>query len=152
MIDERLAPNFWLSELLHSEQAVRFDIVNDPTPEALSNLRLMTGPGIQRVRDLLGCPVTISSGYRGIELNQRVGGSTTSQHCQGLAVDFIAAGFGTPLAVARKLRDHIDELRLDQLIWEGTWIHCSFSPTPRRQVMTAKFINGKPKYSPGLPT
>lgn len=152
MIDERLAPNFWLSELLHSDLAVRLGIPNDPTPEALANLRTLTGPGIQCVRNLLDCPVSINSGYRGAELNRRVGGSTTSQHCQGLAVDFTAAGFGTPLAVARKLRDHIDELRLDQLIWEGTWIHVSFSPTPRRQVLTARFNQGMPSYSVGLPT
>lgn len=153
MIDERLAPNFWLSELLQSEQAVRFDIRNDPTPEALANLRGITGPGMQKVRNLLGCPVSINSGYRGPELNRRVGGSATSQHCEGLAVDFTAASFGTPLVVARKLRDHLDELRIDQLIWEGTWIHVSWTRgTPRRQVMTATFPGGKAKYTQGLPT
>lgn len=83
MIDERLAPNFWLSELLHSDLAVRLGVPNDPTPEALANLRTLTGPGIQRVRNLLNCPVSINSGYRGAELNRRVGGSATSQHCEG---------------------------------------------------------------------
>lgn len=73
MIDERLAPNFWLSELLHSDTAVRLGVSNDPTPEALANLRGITGPGMQKVRNLLGCPVSINSGYRGPELNRRVG-------------------------------------------------------------------------------
>ncbi len=151
MIDEKLTPNFWLSELVQSETAERAGLDNYPTPEALQNLRVTTAPGIQRVRNLLGCPVLVSSGYRSPELNRRVGGSPTSAHAKGLAVDFRAPSYGTPLKVAQRILEHASEIRFDQLIHEGSWIHISFHPTaPRGQVLTAHFADGKASYSAGL--
>ena len=137
MIDERLAPNFWLSELLHSEAATRLGLDNWPDAASISNLRNLAGPGIQRVRDLLGVPVIISSGYRGPALNRHIGGSTTSQHMQGLAIDFTAPAFGTPRKVCQRIMEYATLIRYDQLILEyGRWVHCSWSSKPRGQVLT----------------
>jgi len=137
MTDERLAPNFWLSELLHSETAVRHRLDNYPDAVALANLRNHTGPGLQRVRDLLGVPVLVSSGYRSPAVNQRIGGSTRSQHMDGLAVDFTAPSYGTPYKVARAIMEHASLVKYDQLILEfGRWVHCSWSPRPRGMVLT----------------
>ncbi len=44
---------------------------------------------LEQVRALLKCPLIITSGFRGKELNRRKGGSPTSQHCKGEAADFI---------------------------------------------------------------
>ena len=152
MIDEKLTPNFWLSEFVQSETAERAGISNEPEGEALQNLRATTAPGMQRVRNLLGCPVLVSSGYRSPELNRRIGGSPTSGHMKGLAVDFRAPSYGPPLRVAQRILEHASEIRFDQLIHEGSWIHISFHPTaPRGQVLTAHFNNdGKANYSAGL--
>lgn len=137
MIDERVGPNFWLSELLHSEAATRLGLDNWPDAASLGNLRNLAGPGIQRVRDLLGVPVIISSGYRGPALNRHIGGSATSQHMHGLAVDFTAPAFGTPRKVCQRIMEHATLIRYDQLILEyGRWVHCSWSSKPRGQVLT----------------
>lgn len=137
MIDERISPNFYLSELWHSETATRLKINNYPDAVALAGLRNFAGPGIQRVRDLLCVPVLISSGYRGPALNRHVGGSATSQHMSGLAIDFTAPAFGPPRKVAERLLDYASTIKFDQLILEfDRWVHCSWSSKPRGQVLT----------------
>jgi hypothetical protein len=42
---------------------------------------------VQKVRDLVGPPIKINSGYRTPERNAEVGGVPNSLHCQGKAVD-----------------------------------------------------------------
>lgn len=151
MIDEPLAFNFRLSEFLRSDTAVRRGIDNVPHAEQLANLRNVLAPGMQRVRSCLGVPVHITSGYRSPAVNAAVGGSRNSQHCQGLAADFVAPDFGLPRQVARYLMERSGEIRYDQLIWEGAWVHISFvAAQPRSQVLTAHFMPGGVSYSPGV--
>lgn len=151
MTDERLQQNFWLSELLRSDLAVRKGIENKPGPAELANVRHVLAPGLQRVRNLLGAPMLVTSGFRCAELNAALGSRADSQHRQGLAADFVCTEFGTAKAVARYLVDHGTELRFDQLIWEGSWVHISFVPDkPRGQVLTAHFRGGGVSYSTGL--
>ncbi len=154
MIDKRLAPNFWLSEFLHSETATRLMIDNTPTQIALANLETVTGPGMQRVRDILGVPVIISSGYRSPVLNRHVGGSKTSAHMHGLAVDFTAPEYGTPRKVIERLIQHANLIRFDQLIIEGgRWIHCAWPEAgkqARGQVLTATFSDRGVEYREGV--
>ena len=55
-------------------------------------------------------------------LNQAVGGSRTSAHLEGLAADFTAPAFGSPLEVIRKIA--ASGIEYDQLIYEyGSWVH-----------------------------
>ena len=127
MTDERLQQSFWLSEFLRSDTAVRKGLENMPKATELANIRNVLAPGMQRVRNLLGQPVLVTSGYRSLEVNAAVGGSRASQHTQGLAADFICPEFGTPKSVTKYLLQHAGELRFDQLIWEGSWVHVSFA-------------------------
>lgn len=148
MNDQQLSKNFFLSEFIDSDMATRRGIPNLPSDIALGNIRQQLAPGMQRIRDLLQTPVVISSGYRSIALNNAVGGSPKSQHVLGQAADFTAPGFGTPKDIAIAIRE--SWLRFDQLIWEGTWVHVSFSEHPRREVLTATFKQGKAYYSQGI--
>jgi hypothetical protein len=150
MTDERLTPSFFLSEFFKSDTAARKGIDNSPTPEALANIRTLLAPGMQRIRELLGAPVSISSGYRSAALNKAVGGSNHSQHSHGLAADFTAPSFGDPLKVCHKIILHRQEINFDQLIFEGTWVHVSFSPKPRGMVLRAAFTPSGTVYSNGL--
>lgn len=152
MPDERLGSFFWLSEFLRSDTATRRGLANVPGPVELANLRGPLAAGMERVRNLLGVPVQITSGFRSRDVNAAVGGASTSQHCQGLAADFIAPEFGTPRSVAAHLMLHQPDLRFDQLIFEGTWVHISFvSDKPRGEVLTAHFMPGqKTSYSRGV--
>lgn len=85
MSEERVTPSFYLSEFFKSETAARRGIDNTPKALHLANIRNLLAPGMQRVRELLGHPVIISSGFRSRELNAAVGGSNHSQHSLGRA-------------------------------------------------------------------
>jgi uncharacterized protein YcbK (DUF882 family) len=130
----RLSSYYTLARLIHSDTARERGIDNTPPDALLPNLRLLAR-GLDRVRRLLGHRLDISSGYRCPELNAAVGGVPHSQHAQGLAVDFTCPGFGPPIAVARAIRD--SKIAFDQCIYEySEWVHLSFSPAPRRRVLT----------------
>ena len=129
-----LAPNFPLALLVRSETAEQQGIDNCAPPEVIENLKVLAA-GLEQVQALLGHPLEISSGYRCPALNAAVGGSATSQHAQGLAADFECPDFGTPLEIARAIRD--SAIAFDQCILEfGSWVHLSFSPQPRGRVLT----------------
>lgn len=158
MKDERLADNFMLSEFLQSETATRRGIKNEPTEAHLNNMRESLGPGMQRVRNLLNSyydgggdvVITITSGYRSKALNTAIKGSFKSQHCDGLAGDFIAPTFGTPKEICELIEQHKDVIQFDQLIHEGDWVHISFAAPPRKEVLTAHFENGGVRYTRGI--
>lgn len=152
MIDEIVQGHFRLSEFLRSDTAVRQGLDNTPKAVDLANIRNVLAPGMQRVRDSLGRPVLITSGYRSPEVNAAIGGSKSSQHSQGLAADFICPAFGTPRQVVQYLMERSGEIRFDQLIFEGSWVHISFvAGAGRSQVLTAHFMRGGGvSYSPGL--
>lgn len=130
----QLSPNFSLSELVYSETAEMSGIDNTPPPEIVENLRRLAA-GLEAVRALLGAPLEISSGFRCAALNEAVGGSSTSQHVQGLAADFACPAFGSPLEIARAIRQ--SGIQFDQCILEyGRWVHLSFSDAPRGRILT----------------
>jgi len=133
-------PSVSLEQLLYSETAVREGIANAPPPEVLPNLRRLAR-GLDRVVDLLGHPLEISSGYRCELLNRRVGGTPESQHVLGSAADFTCEPFGPPADVAAAIAR--SPIRFDQCILEfGRWVHLSFAARPRRRTLSI--------YSPGV--
>ena len=141
----KLSPHFNLAEFTQSQTAVRKGIDNTPNSVIINNLTIVAAY-METVRTLLNnLPISISSGYRSPALNKAVGGSPTSAHVNGWACDFICPSFGTPVQVVDKLKN--SDLKFDQIIEEGTWVHISFAPTMRKQVMKASFKNGKPTYS-----
>lgn len=148
--DLQLSPNFYLSEFLRSETASRHGIENVPDPLAIKNL-FQVAALMERVRKLLGDKaIFINSGYRSPEVNRAVGGSRTSDHMRGEACDFVCRGFGTPLQVAHKIV--ASDIAFGQMIMEYDWVHISLPDgSGDRQIMTARFVDGKPVYSPGLP-
>lgn len=153
MNDQRIGTHFWLSEFLRSDIAVRRGLDNMPGAQALANVMNILGPGMQRVRDLLSVPVLVTSGFRSAEVNAAVGGSSSSQHLQGLAADFIAPQFGTARKVAQYLGERWNEVRYDQLIYEGSWVHISFAAmhsAARQELLTAHFAGGRVTYSRGV--
>ncbi len=144
----KLSDHFDLSEFTHSQTAVRRGIDNTPDDTVLANLSRLAQT-MEQVRDVLGGrPIHVSSGYRGPGLNAAIGGSKTSAHMQGLACDFVCPSFGTPYAVAQEIAQSVVEF--DQLIYEGTWVHIGLSDHPRRQLMTARFPNGRAVYEMGI--
>lgn len=88
----KLSPNFSLSEFTSSGTATRLGIPNTPGPDEVTALTALAKKVLQPLRDSLGIPLTITSGYRAPEVNAAVGGSGSSQHVKGEAADVMAAG------------------------------------------------------------
>ena len=144
-------------ELIKSEAATRLDIDNTPNEEQIESLRLLCENILQPVRDHFGKPVKISSGFRCAELNSSpaVGGSKTSDHCKGQAVDFEIDGVPNP-----ELAEWISQnCKYTQLILEfytqgqpnSGWVHVSFDPSNlKMQELTATKVAGKTTYLNGL--
>lgn len=118
-----MSDHFALSEFLASDTARAQGIDNFPTWDNVDNLNRLAET-MEQVRALLGdVPILISSGFRGPALNSAVGGVSDSAHLFGLACDFTAPGFGSVSTIVDRLRSHLVELDVDQLIHEGTWVH-----------------------------
>ena len=128
-----LSPHFSLEELTHSQAASRLALDNTPGPWVLAALKA-TADGMEIVRGYLGKPIMVSSGYRSPAVNHAIGGAENSAHMTGHAVDFISPAFGTPFAICHALLE--TPIKWDQLICEGTWVHISFDPRMRQEVLT----------------
>lgn len=156
----QLTKNFTLDELTRSATATRLRLNNTPDERATTNLRQSARGLWQPVRDILGVPMVVSSGYRNPTLNRAIGGSTTSAHCYGLAIDFTAPRFGNTRQIAKKLATELKarDIKFDQLILEfpddhRTWIHLGYkSPSgkQRGQLLTAVKRGGRTVYLSGL--
>ena len=119
-----LSPNFTLEEMTSSQTAERHGIDNTPDNDTLMNLRRLA-LFLEDVRTALGMPLRISSGYRSPEVNQKVGGKSTSQHCRGAAADIKVKGM-TPDQVVQAIIKA--KLPYDQVIREfDSWTHVSIS-------------------------
>jgi hypothetical protein len=146
----KLSQHLSLSEVIRSESAKRNGISNMPIPLHIENFKLLAEKVFEPVRLHFGVPIHISSGYRSIELNKCIGGSLTSQHCTGEAIDIDMDG--SPSGVTNKMVfDYIkDNLVFDQLIneFDYSWVHVSYESTgkQRKQVLDAIRVNGKTTY------
>ena len=149
-----LSRNLSLSEAIKSQTAIRKSIDNTPHGEHLDNLMAIAQDIFQPIREHFGIPIAITSGYRSEALNEAIGGSKTSQHSKGQALDLDADVFG---GVTNKdiFEFILDNLDFDQLIWEfgnsnnPAWVHVSYKKNGgnRGQVLVAKKnSNGKTIY------
>ncbi len=145
----RLTPHFELEEFTQSSTALRLGIDNTPGPEIVKRLKVVAEKleVIRQAAFLQSNAIIISSGYRSPHLNRVVGGSKNSAHIWGWAADIKVRGF-TALELARIIQD--SGIEFDQLIQEGTWVHVSFDPKMRGQILTAKFVGGIAHYTEGL--
>jgi zinc D-Ala-D-Ala carboxypeptidase len=150
----QISKHLLLAEVTRSETAKRKGISNMPTPEHLENFKLLAEKVFEPIREHFGVPIHISSGYRSKALNTAIGGSLTSQHCSGEAIDIDMDG--TSITNAQIFNYIKDNLVFDQMIWEfGTdknpdWVHVSYESTgkQRKQILKAIKSGGKTSYIP----
>lgn len=139
---------FTIAELTKSATAQRRGIKNTPSKEVTNSLTALIEKILDPLREAYGKPIIVDSGYRCPQLNAAVGGAASSQHVKGEAAD-IRTLTDTP-AENKKLFDLIIKLKLpfDQLIDEHgfNWVHVSFGPRHRRQILKAIKKNGKTCY------
>jgi hypothetical protein len=150
-----LSKNFSLHEMTKSEAALRFDLDNTPDDKIVANLKNLVVNVLQPVREYYGKGVKVNSGYRSPEVNAKIGGSKTSDHCKGMAADIEIPGVSN-----YELAKYISENhKFTQLILEfytpgipdSGWVHVSYDPSNLKcQELTAMRVNGKTKYESGL--
>ena len=80
----RLSKNFTLEEMVATSHG---KLQDTPSEEVIRNLTFLCERVLQPLRDAVGRPVYINSGYRSRRLNARVGGVPNSYHLRGLAAD-----------------------------------------------------------------
>lgn len=123
----KLTDNFTLNELVYSVTAEANKIANRPNVKVIANLQKLCENVLQPLRDYLGCPVIVTSGFRCAELNKKIGGKPNSHHLMGYAADFVVP--------QRNLKDVFNwmksNLPYDQLLFEynssgDRWIHVSY--------------------------
>tara|TARA_R110002020_G_scaffold22022_1_gene74551 strand:- start:1600 stop:2055 length:456 start_codon:yes stop_codon:yes gene_type:complete len=139
-------------EGVHSNTALRKGIDNTPNDEQLANMELLAEEVFEPLRIYVGGPIKINSFFRSPELNTAIGGSKTSQHCKGQAMD-IDDTFGrmTNSEMYYWIKENLD---FDQIIWEfgdddnPAWVHVSYVSfgKNRRRCLKAYKDNGKTKY------
>ena len=146
-----ISKNFTLNEFISSETALRKGIDNNPSQAVIKNLESLVLNVLQPLREKYGKPINITSGYRSVKLNKAIGGSSTSQHCFGQAVDFTV-----PKEDYKDVISILQTMFVDQAIWEfgndiaPDWIHVSFRIGNNRNEYLKAYKNafGQTKYKP----
>ena len=140
-----LSAHVTLAEFQSSPTATTHGINNQMNESQIASAKLLCENVFEPLRIHLNTPIKISSGYRCVQLNKMIKGSSTSQHTKGEAMD---------LQIGAKGFNFIkDKLQFDQLIWEfgndenPQWVHVSYSKRNRKQVLKATKKNGKTIYS-----
>jgi hypothetical protein len=151
-MSDRISEHVSLKEGIKSHIATRLSIDNTPRDLDLINMTTIANKVFEPLREWVGGPIAINSFYRSPKLNSAIGGSTSSQHCIGCAIDIDDKyGCKTNAEMFKYIKNNLD---YDQLIWEfgddknPDWIHVSYvsEKINRRRGLQAYKENGKTHY------
>lgn len=152
-LTDKLSPHFTFGELTVTDN--RNLIIQNETEaqQYINNLTRLCADVLEPVRELIGVPIHINSGFRCLDLNNFINGSKTSQHCHGEAADTIYLGFALKEAF-NTIAFGDNTIPFSQIIFEfGRWIHLGvidqiLYPGKERQIMTANVDSvGKTFYT-----
>ena len=150
---KNISKHITYAEAIYSDSAKRKGIANIPNADELKAMELLANKVFEPLREFINKPIKISSFFRSKVVNSAIGGSTSSQHCKGEAIDLddTYGGF-TNAEMFHYIKDNLE---FDQLIWEygnnvnPDWVHVSYSKNrSRKQVLKVVRSNGQPKYLP----
>lgn len=149
---KNISKNITYIEATKSATAIKKGIDNTPTNETLEIMQYVAENVFEPLREHFNVPIGITSFYRSSALNKAVGGSSTSEHVNGSAIDIDADVFGR--ITNKEIFNYIkDNLNFNQLIWEfgndnePAWVHVSLKKSGnKKQILQAKKINGRTKY------
>ena len=150
----KLSKNLSLSEVIKSNTAIRRGIDNTPTDAHIENLKYLAEKVFQPLREHFGVPIYISSGYRSKSLNEAIGGSKTSFHSHGMALDLDQDGRNRGVSNADVFYYIKNNLPFSELIWEfGTkdnpnWVHVAIAKgrENEKKIIIAFKENSRTKY------
>lgn len=143
----KLSEHVTLDEFQRSEAAIKHSIKNEMSASEIEKAKLLCENIFEPIREKLGKPIKINSGFRSLLLNKVIKGAKTSQHCKGEAMDI-------------DLHDKelfvwiIENLDFDQAIFEGGtetqagWFHISYKASGnRKEALRMTKIKGKSVYT-----
>ena len=151
----QLTEHFTLEELTVSPTAKKLGLPNTPTAEHIENMKYCCEKILEPVRTHFGKPVQVNSSYRAPAVNKAVGGSKTSQHVNGQAIDFEIPGIDN-----KTVADWVaDNLEFDQVILEfytagdknSGWVHASIKKeggNRKQRLIATKSKAGGTVYKP----
>lgn len=129
--------NFSMSELIHSDTAVKYRINNMPDISSLDRILKLIYFCLQPLRDKLGKPIKIVGGYRSYQLWLKLydlgkNPAKNSQHMTGEAADLKVDGM-TKEELFHFIR--LSGIPFDQLIWEqdNNCVHISYKHKNNRK-------------------
>lgn len=151
---ENISSNITYAEAIRSQTAQSLGLTNVPEKGALVNMKRVANRIFEPVRAnaAKGKALYVSSFFRSKASNAKAGGSNTSQHCTGEAMDIDADVYGN--GSNREVFDYIRKnLEFDQLIWEfgsndnPNWVHVSLKESGnRKEVLRSIKQNGRTIY------
>ena len=147
---EKISDNISFKEATRSNTAVKEGLDNTPDADQLKNMKATAMYIFEPLRIWVGGPIRINSFFRAPDVNIAVGGSGTSQHCKGQAMDLDDThGHKTNAEMFHYIKDNMD---FDQMIWEygdetnPDWVHVSFKSNGENRKQLLRKEQGK-KYT-----
>lgn len=121
-----LTPHFTIEELAGTSNVQYKKLNLLKAQEQMGKMYMLAGFA-ERVREIIGKPMIITSGYRCPELNKAIGGALTSQHIFCEALDFVVKGLRVEDIFNRIVTS---DLKYNQIIIErnksgSQWVHLS---------------------------
>lgn len=128
--DYKISKHFTFYEAVNSRSAKKRDLRNYPSRKDFRTIKYTAGR-MERIRTIVGMPLTVNSWYRSPNTNRLIGGSSTSAHRYGLAVDFTVRG-NARIAFDRIRRSGYS---FDQMIYykRRNYVHISFKKNRRSE-------------------
>ena len=139
-------------EATYSSTALRRGLDNTPNDEQLKCMEEVAENVFEPLRKWVGGPIKINSFFRGKPVNTAIGGSKSSQHMKGQAMDIDDTfKHKTNAEMYYYIKENLD---FDQMIWEfgddenPNWVHVSYvSHRQNRKRLTVAFKkNGRTRY------
>jgi len=149
---KKISEHISYKEGTYSATALRKGLENKPNADQLKCMHDIGLYLFEPLRDWVGGPIKINSFFRGEPVNTAIGGSKTSHHMKGQALDLDDTfGYKTNAEMYHYIKDNLD---FDQLIWEfgddenPNWIHVSYvTHRANRKILTIAYKeNGKTNY------
>ena len=128
-------PHFTFTEMTKTDSGL------DNIPNDMNVIRNLVrlSEFLQIIRNELQLPIIVNSGYRSKEVNESVGGVSSSYHCKGLAADIKCADMDKLLAVLHSHLMEIDQLGIYYNSTTQLWFHVGLAEEcklPRTQIYT----------------
>lgn len=127
--------NFSFSELIKTDT----ELDNTPSDMHIIKNLVRLSEFLQIIRNELQLPIIVNSGYRSPEVNEKVGGVSSSYHCKGLAADIKCSDMDKLLTILHYHLMDIDQLGIYYNSSEQLWYHVGLpedGKVPRTQIFT----------------